>query len=168
MTTAQYGADAATLESGEPLPGWVTSRLSCDAVLQRVVEHPTLGPLDVGRAERLVTIAQRRALAARDGGCVICGVQPDWCDAHHIEPWAQGGATDLANLVLVCPGHHTAVHAGSWTVETDDGLVWLIPPRWVDPARVPRRPVAHLFNEAVASFHDLARRTADEFEPLLR
>ena len=156
------GAGMATLESGEPVPAWVLGRLACDAVLQRVVDDPSLGPLDVGRAERLVTLAQRRALSVRDHGCVICGAEPDWCDAHHVVPWSEGGATDLANLVLLCPGHHTAVHAGSWQIDVDDGpageaRVWLTPPGWVDPARVPRRPVAHQLNEAVARMEEWLR-----------
>jgi len=37
-------------------------------------------PLDVGRSERLVTRAIRRALNARDRGCVICGAPPIMCD----------------------------------------------------------------------------------------
>ncbi|MGF1645551.1 MAG: DUF222 domain-containing protein [Kineosporiaceae bacterium] len=147
------GAGSATTEVGEVLPSWVTGRLACDAVLQRVVEdsdRPSLGPLEVGREHRLVTLAQRRALAARDRGCVICEAEPDWCDAHHVVPWAQGGATDLQNLVLLCPSHHTAVHAGSWRLDRDDGgALTMIPPTWVDPLRRPRRPVQHVVADAV-------------------
>jgi HNH endonuclease len=82
---------------------------------------PTLGgapsqPLDLGRASRVVTPAQRSALAVRDGG----GVFPDcqrplaWCEAHHLVHWLDGGPTDLANLALVCRAHHRAVHEGGW------------------------------------------------------
>jgi hypothetical protein len=160
-------AGLATTEAGEPLPVWLTGRSACDAVLQRVVEDPSLGPLDVGREHRLVTVAQRRALAARDRGCVICGAQPDWCDAHHIVPWSQGGATDLDNLALVCPGHHTAVHAGSWALERDgDGDLVIIPPRHVDPSRTPRRPVAHLIDETLSEVERYTRDLAERSVPL--
>ena len=33
-----------------------------------------------------------------------------FCDAHHIQHWADGGKTDLANLRLLCARHHTAAH----------------------------------------------------------
>jgi Domain of unknown function (DUF222)/HNH endonuclease len=80
---------------------------------------PTLGgapcqPLDVGPATRVVTPAQRTALAVRDGGCSFpgCSRPLGWCDAHHLRHWVDGGPTDLANLVLLCRAHHRAVHEG--------------------------------------------------------
>jgi hypothetical protein len=160
-------AGLATTVAGEPSPVWLTGRLACGAVLQRVVEDPSLGPLDVGREHRLVTLAQRRAPAARDRGCVICGAQPDWCDAHHIVPWSQGGATDLDDLALVCPGHHTAVHAGTWLLERDDdGDLVIIPPRHADSSRTPRRPVAHLIDETLSEVDRCTRDLAERSVPL--
>jgi len=80
---------------------------------------PALGgaptqPLEVGRATRVVSAAQRAALAVRDGGCRFpgCDRPPAWCEAHHLRHWLHGGATDLANLVLLCRAHHRAVHEG--------------------------------------------------------
>jgi hypothetical protein len=158
------GAGRATTEAGEVLPPWVSGALACDAVLQRVMEdpdRPSLGPLDVGREHRLVTLAQRRALAARDRGCVICQAEPDWCDAHHIVPWAQGGATDLRNMVLLCPSHHTAVHAGSWHLDHDDhGHLTMTPPPWVDSRRRPRRPVQHVIADTLAQMESWTRAAA--------
>jgi hypothetical protein len=148
-------AGAATTEHGEALPAWALSRLACDAVLQRVVEDPSLGPLDVGREHRLVTLAQRRALAARDGGCVICAAPPDWCDAHHVVAWSHGGPSDLANYALLCPAHHTAVHAGTWELGHDArGRLLIVPPRAVDPARRPRPPTRHLVAQALREICD--------------
>jgi hypothetical protein len=71
-------------------------------------------PLDVGRAVRTVPSAIRRALDVRDAGCTWkgCDLPPAWCDAHHIEHWADGGPTSLANLRLLCRRHHVAVHEG--------------------------------------------------------
>lgn len=87
-------------------------RLACDAAVGRVVMGSASEILNLGRRTRLVSNAQRRALAARDGGCSIdgCDRPPEWCDAHHILHWAEGGATDLDNLVLLCRHHHTHVH----------------------------------------------------------
>jgi Domain of unknown function (DUF222)/HNH endonuclease len=80
---------------------------------------PALGgaptqPLEVGRATRVVSAAQRTALAVRDGGCRYpdCDRPVAWCDAHHLRHWLHGGPTDLGNLVLLCRTHHRAVHEG--------------------------------------------------------
>ena len=37
-------------------------------------------------------------------------------DAHHIEHWANGGATNLENLVQLCRHHHRLLHEGGFTV----------------------------------------------------
>jgi hypothetical protein len=73
-------------------------------------------PLEVGRATRVVSPAQRSALAVRDRGCVFpdCDRPLAWCDAHHLWHWIDGGPTDLWNLALVCRAHHRAVHEGGW------------------------------------------------------
>ena len=82
---------------------------------------PALGgastqPLEVGRATRVVAPAQRAAQTGRDGGCRFpsCDRPVAWCDAHHLRHWLHGGRTDLGNLVLLCRGHHHAVHEGGW------------------------------------------------------
>ena len=77
--------------------------------------------LAVGRSTRLVTPAQRAALNARDRGCVYpgCDRPPEWCDAHHLTHWADGGRTDLNNLALICQRHHTVVHEQDLTLHRD-------------------------------------------------
>ena len=74
----------------------------------------------------------RRALVARDGGCVLpgCDRPPGFCDAHHLLPWSQGGKTDLADLALVCRVHHTLVHEGGYQLMRDPatGRWRLVPP----------------------------------------
>lgn len=79
-----------------------------------------LEPLAVGRTQRTATAAQRRALAVRDGGCVIpgCDVPADACQTHHLVAWAEGGSTDLDNCVLLCWSHHRQVDLGLWTIST--------------------------------------------------
>jgi hypothetical protein len=106
---------------------------------------PALGggrtqPLEVGRASRVVTAAQRAALVVRDGGCAVAGCDrpPAWCEAHHLVHWLHGGPTDLANLALVCRAHHRAVHEGGWRLHRDpDGRLTASP-----PYRRPQRPSA--------------------------
>src|SRR5215207_3659894 len=88
-------------------------------------------PLDVGRATRVVTPAQRQALAVRDGGCVFpgCSRPLAWCEGHHVWHWLDGGPTDLDNLALVCRAHHRAVHEGGWRlIRGPDGGFTATPP----------------------------------------
>ena len=105
-------------ESGEPLHPETVRRLACDARIIPVVLDGRSEPIDVGRAARAITPAQRRALTLRDRGCVFpgCDRPPGWCDGHHIVHWAEGGPTDMANLVLLCNHHHKAMHEGGWTM----------------------------------------------------
>jgi hypothetical protein len=65
-----------------------------------------------------VTPAQRRALAARDGGCAHrgCTRPPAACDAHHLQALADDGPTTLSNLVLLCRRHHLLWHLGKTTL----------------------------------------------------
>jgi HNH endonuclease len=87
--------------------------------------------LEVGRTSRVVTAAQRAALVVRDGGCAVpgCDRPPAWCEAHHLVHWLHGGATDLANLALVCRAHHRAVHEGGWRLTRQpDGHLTATPP----------------------------------------
>jgi len=53
-----------------------------------------------------------KALWLRDGGCTLpgCTMPAQWCDAHHLTHWLDGGPTDLANAALLCGYHHHLVH----------------------------------------------------------
>ncbi len=81
-------------ETGEPLHPETVRRMACDARVVPVVLDGRSEPLDVGRACRTVSPAQRRALTIRDRGCVFpgCDRPPGWCDGHHIVHWADGGS----------------------------------------------------------------------------
>jgi hypothetical protein len=88
--------------------------LACDATVCGVVMDGTVEVLQMGRKVRTATPAQLRALAIRDGGCVIpgCGRPPSWCDAHHEIGWIHGGRTDVEKMRLVCRPHHLMIHLG--------------------------------------------------------
>ena len=88
--------------------------LLCDARITRVLLDQ---PGQVRSLQSLgdsVTATQRRALAARDRGCAVrgCTRPPAMCDAHHLTHRADGGATTLDNLVLLCRRHHVLWHLG--------------------------------------------------------
>ena len=88
-------------------------RLACDADVLGAVVDADGHVLALGRTRRLVSRAQRRALMIRDGMCQFAGChQTRHLKAHHRVSWADGGPTDLTNLILLCQWHHTAVHEG--------------------------------------------------------
>jgi hypothetical protein len=107
-------------------PGAVR-RLACEAgIIPAVLGGPSQ-VLDLGRRQRFFTPAQRQALATRDGGCTFpgCTMPPQWCEAHHLVHWIDGGRTDLANGALLCGRHHTVVHHRAMTATvTDTTLTW--------------------------------------------
>ncbi len=117
--------------------------LACDAAIIPQVLGTDSVVLDQGRAVRLFTAAQRRAIATRDKGCAFpgCDIPPAWTDAHHIVWWSNGGTTDVSNGILLCRRHHTVIHHGRWRIDTDPtgGRPWFIPPRHIDPHQTPRR-----------------------------
>jgi hypothetical protein len=122
-------------------------RLCCQAAYVPAVLGGNSEVLDLGRAKRLATPAQRRALVLRDGGCAFpgCVRKPKWCQPHHILPAHHGGPTDLGNLVLLCTRHHRLIHHSEWQVHIrKHGLPEFTPPSWIDPRRQPLRNHAHL------------------------
>ncbi len=121
-----------------------SKRLACDVSLVHMHHAPDGTVLDMSRKTRTIPPSIRRALAARDTGCRFPGCTSRRCDAHHIQHWADGGATRLDNLVLLCRRHHRAVHEGGFGVVRgrDDVLTFLRPdgaPLEAAPAS-PRHP----------------------------
>jgi len=117
---AGNGSSGSSLPAGSGfVSGGDADLLLCDPVFRALVVDSLGVPLDLGRAVRFVTPDQRRALAARDGGCVFpgCGVGHSWTDAHHVVRVADGGSTDLANLALLCRHHHGVVHRNGWSMD---------------------------------------------------
>ncbi len=75
--------------------------MACDAQIIPIVLGSASQVLDIGRRCRTVPAGIRTALTHRDQGCAFpgCDRPPSWTDAHHIQPWSQGGPTTLSNLV---------------------------------------------------------------------
>jgi hypothetical protein len=143
LDTLTDSVGTATLDSGTPLCPEAARRVACDAAIIPIVLNGESVPLDVGRANRLVNVQQRKALIARDHGCAFpgCTRTPRWCDAHHVTHWKDGGPTDLGNLVLLCRYHHRIVHHSEWGIRMMGGLPYFLPPAWLNPARTPMRSV---------------------------
>jgi hypothetical protein len=137
------GASPAQTGWGLPLPYATLARLCCDPSIARVVLNADGVPLNVGRAERLVSPDLRRAVVARDKGCAFpsCDRPAEWSHVHHINEWHRdGGTTELDNLVLVCEFHHRLLHHSDWTVRIGaDGHPEFLPPAYLDAEQKPRR-----------------------------
>jgi hypothetical protein len=116
-------ADASALHGGlgrSDLGLETVKRLTCDGSLITIVEDDEGTPLEVGRKRRTVTTALKRALWSRDRHCSFPGCHNRcYVDAHHIEHWADGGATSLENLTLLCTFHHTLLHEGGFKIRRD-------------------------------------------------
>lgn len=108
---------------GADLPVSTIRRLACDADIIPVVLNGDGVPLDVGRAKRLATSGQRRALEAAHDTCAVpeCTVAFHHCQIHHIDYWETGGPTDFGNMVPLCSHHHHQAHEGGWTLVLEPG-----------------------------------------------
>ena len=124
----------------ETISAATARRLAADAEIIPCVLGGPSEILDQGRAFRLFTEAQRRAMTVRDGGCVWtgCSAPPSWCEVAHLTSWLEGGATDLSNGVLLCAFHHRCLDNDGWLLEWREGALWLKPPAHVDATRTPR------------------------------
>jgi hypothetical protein len=123
-TLPEYGEidpeDPPTIEDGPVVAAETARRVCCDAAVIRVVESGVGEPLDVGRKTRVIPPAIRRALKRRDRRCRFPGcVNRRFVDGHHIVHWADGGATRLDNLILLCRHHHRVVHEGGYFIVKD-------------------------------------------------
>lgn len=112
------------LHDGPALARDVVRRFACDASVVALLENERGEVLDVGRKTRAIPPALRRALDHRDQRCRFPGcLCTRFVDAHHIEHWAEGGATRLDNLVLLCRRHHVLVHEGGFSLAVENGEV---------------------------------------------
>ncbi|MBI5481343.1 MAG: DUF222 domain-containing protein [Deltaproteobacteria bacterium] len=108
------------LEDGPRVSAETSRRLACDCSVVEL-RHGSGDEVAAGRKTRVISAPLRRALRARDGGCVFPGCTNRRCDGHHVRHWAEGGGTTLDNTCLVCDRHHTWVHEGGWRMERSNG-----------------------------------------------
>jgi hypothetical protein len=119
--------DRATTPGGVVLQDGSTRVLRCIEDLRPVVIDSLGSLLDLGRRIPFPPPGQRRAMEARDGGCVFpgCDCPPAWCDAHHVDERSRGGRTDIRRMGLLCRHHHRITHRAGWAMHvTDDQWFW--------------------------------------------
>ncbi|ORA72737.1 hypothetical protein BST25_14380, partial [Mycobacterium heidelbergense] len=107
---------AAALHLGALLSDAERRYLTCEATCEVWFERDGQ-PIGAGRSTRQINRRLRRALEYRHRTCVVpgCGATRG-LHAHHLRHWEDGGPTELANLVLVCPYHHRLHHQGVITL----------------------------------------------------
>ena len=98
-----------------------------------VFDKATGSALELFRARRVASPAQRIMLIARDGGCTKpgCTVPAYGCQVHHAaRDWADDGNTNVDELGLACGPDNRMVGPDGWTtrVNADHDVEWIPPP----------------------------------------
>lgn len=96
--------------------------------VNRVDEHGLV--LNTGRAFRLANDAQVNALMLMwRGQCAMPGCSHTrFMEMHHIHDWADGGASDLDNLLPLCSACHSLVTDGAVTIRKELGDIHFVFP----------------------------------------
>ncbi|KQO99623.1 hypothetical protein ASF30_06835 [Leifsonia sp. Leaf264] len=117
-----------------PIPMAAVRQLCCANGIQPVDLAANGKILALGTTERCFNRTQRRALDARDGGCVICGRPAAETEAHHVVPWVVDRRTHVDNGVLLCWFHHRTIDTrNGWRVRMIDGSPQIMPPPELGP-----------------------------------
>ena len=147
----------AELPDGERLPRSVLEELACNSRFTGVIYDRRGRAIWRAHSVRRATEAQRQLLIARDGGCFACGAHPDICDAHHVRPVSQGGATSLDNMVLACWRCHNKIHHFGWQINGPPGNRTLHPPETATygPAHGPEQLGPHMRHSQSRLVHSL-------------
>jgi hypothetical protein len=110
----------------EPASISTAERLICATGAVPILFDDDGKALNLGREQRLFSERQRIALAARDGGCLMCDRPPSWCEAHHIDHWDEHqGRTDVDDGVLLCRFCHLQVHNRGWRLTREGAHYFL-------------------------------------------
>ncbi len=120
-----------------PLSPTTVEQLVCTGGIQKIVIGKNGRIVKLGSAERCFTAPQRRAITARDGGCLIpgCSIPAGWCEVHHVVPAAAGGPTHPDNGVLLCWFHHRTIDTSGWAIRMRAGAPEVQAPPWLDHTR---------------------------------
>ena len=101
-----------TTTDGWRIPEHLAKLILCDTTAAVVHEHGGV-PVSVGRTQYIVPDRTRRIVERRDRGCRVPGCTATrFVEVHHIVHWDDGGPTDTANLICLCPKHHRMHHQG--------------------------------------------------------
>jgi hypothetical protein len=136
--------------------GWidgVDAPISMKTITQ-MIDHGGMQPiffggtgavLGLGSKARCFSPLQRKAITARDGGCIVpgCSAPAQWAEVHHVVPWSRGGKTEIDNGVLLCWYHHHTIDTSGWEIRMIRGVPQVKAPHWIDPTGKWRDPEPH-------------------------
>ncbi len=133
ITLEDFQADrGGQTDAGDRVSPAGMDRLTCDSVVTPLGWSLDGVPLSHGRTRRLPTAAQRRAISARDRGCVFpgCDAPPNRCAGHHRRHWlfslgrASCGQFRPPSSAFfhsaTRPAHHPLLHEGGWEFARDE------------------------------------------------
>ena len=113
----------------------VARQVGCGGAVQTVILGSDGRIVGLRAPQRCFTSTQRRAIALRDGGCVIpgCHVPAGWCEVHHVTPHAHDpDGTHTDNGVLLCWFHHRTIETAGWQIRMWGGVPQIKAPPWLD------------------------------------
>lgn len=137
----------------EPVSLSAARHVACTGVMQRVVQNESGKIVSIETRERVFNAHQRRAILARDGGCIIpgCHVRAAWCEIHHVTEHSEGGATHTDNGVSLCFHHHRTLDVNGWHIRMRGGVPQVLAPEWWDRTRKWRTVTKKRFTPAPES-----------------
>jgi hypothetical protein len=109
---------AAKLDTGEHISAGLARRIACNAGIIPAVLGGKSEVLDLGRAKRFHSRAQRILATIEQGGCLEegCDAPPAMTHMHHPKPWSKGGETNR-DAWMLCPSAHRRAHDPTYTHE---------------------------------------------------
>ncbi|WP_165491956.1 HNH endonuclease signature motif containing protein [Egibacter rhizosphaerae] len=112
---------AARFGSGASLDAATARLLVREATVRAVL---TMGPwkaVSVGRSQRTLPGWLRTVLTGIHRHCrgPDCDRPMAWTDAHHVDPWDEGGETDLNATLPLCRAHHQLITRDGWDARPD-------------------------------------------------
>ena len=144
LQTLLDGAGTATITNGPALNSDTLRRLACDARLQLALTGNPNTVIGVGRTTRTIPPWLARIVQARDQGCRFPGCRRTrWTQVHHIQHWADGGPTDLDNLITLCGHHHRLIHEHGWAIKgnPNHNITWHHPYGTPFQPQAPKHPL---------------------------
>jgi HNH endonuclease len=143
------------VEDGPAISVSTAQLLSCTAALSWMRHDRGGAVLALGRRRRRPGAAIRRAARERDHcRCRFPGCESRRIDLHHIQHWINGGATDLDNLISLCPYHHKLVHDRGYLIAAPPGSDGTFAFWRPDGARLPSCPPLPEPDGPVSQAHD--------------
>nr|VDG63563.1 Uncharacterised protein [Streptococcus thermophilus] len=134
--------------------------------LEAALFHPTEGPVNLYRSRRFASAKQRTLAKATQPICASpdCRMPADHCEIHHVDPWKNGGPTNMNNLTVVCSYHNRVNDDDAHIHKRGRIAINSGRPTWVSPQGHQRVNKRHPYGAMTTLFDD-ATRSSQRSEP---